>query len=202
MDYPDVRERLLSHIKKHLSPERFRHCVSTSEVLAGLCLKFGKNIEYGIITGLAHDIAREFTDVELINTAARDGLPICKWEKDYPVLLHGRAGAEILKSNFEISESSILDAVRVHSTGSPDMDDFAKLLYISDYIEPLRKHSVPVKPDRIDGFSLDKIVLMILENTINYLKSNERPIAEPSILLYDKLIRRNSDRMNRFEKEN
>ena len=41
---------------------------------------------------------------------------------------------------FDITDSDILEAVRVHTFGEPGMCDLAKILYVADKIEPGRNH--------------------------------------------------------------
>ncbi len=188
MDYPGVKKMILGFIRSNLSRERYIHSVSVSETLAALCVKFGQREDFGLIAGLGHDIARELPDGDLFAAAAADGNPIREWERTSPVLLHGRAGSVILKRNFGISDKIILDAVSIHSTGSSGMDDFAKLLYIADYIEPLRTAYSPEFVSSISGQPLNIMLFNVLEQVLNYLKRADRPIAEPSILLYDKLV--------------
>ena len=60
-----------------------------------LCIRYGTEPDKGRIAGLMHDIAREMNDELLLNLAMTDGNKIMSWERKRPVLLHGRAGAEI-----------------------------------------------------------------------------------------------------------
>ena len=67
----------------------------------------------------------------------RDGFGISKIERDYPVLLHGRAGAVLSREELGIEDEEILDAVRWHTTGKRGMNGITSILYIADYIEPV-----------------------------------------------------------------
>ena len=60
---------------------------------------------------------------------------------------HAFAGAVVAKTDYAISDETILRAIRLHTTGERDMSDFDALLYTSDLIEPTRTFS-GVEEDR------------------------------------------------------
>ena len=47
----------------------------------------------------------------------------------------------LAEEKYDIHDPEILHAIKVHTTGEPDMNMLDKIVYIADYIEPLRKEA-------------------------------------------------------------
>ena len=180
-------EEIDSYLIKKLSPERYRHSLSTAETAENICSKFGMDKEKGFFTGLIHDIAREYDDKEIINICSKGGENINEQELKDPVLLHGKAGAVLLKEKFNITDEEILNAVRVHTTGSKGMSSIAKVLFIADYIEPGRKHITDEYLKSLENCSLNCMVKSVLSSIIEYLDSIGRNADYSSLDLLKEL---------------
>jgi len=186
--YTSIIEELTQLARSRLSGARFEHVTRTSLLMRELCEGRRLDPNRGEIAGLGHDLYRESPAEEVRETAGRDSLPIHEWELQEPLLLHGRAAAVLLRERFAISDESILEAVRWHTTGFPGMGELAKLLFIADYIEPGRmnvNHDVRV---RVRSTSTDEGVLIILKETAAYLEAVGKPVVAPTAALYSELI--------------
>ena len=179
---------LKNHIENSLSHKRFKHLLSTAKECAYICSMFGLDDNAGRIAGIAHDIARELPSVEIVKLAAEDGFGISVYEREHPLLLHGRAGAVILESEFGLKNEAILQAVRWHTSGHPGMGEIGKALFVADYIEPGREHVTEDYRKTIYTLSLNEMVLEVLSSQIEYLRNKGNIIVESSFLLYDKLL--------------
>ena len=170
-----------SYLKSHLSPMRYEHSVSTAETCRTLAAMFGYDQKRAFFTGLAHDIAREYSKEELVEWAAKDGNPVREIDLESPVLLHGRAGAMVLKNEFGILDQEVLDALSSHTTGNAGMKTLAKILFVADYIEPKRKHITPEFISGLEGLDLNGKVYAVLMGTLNHLASKGKSVA-PEVL--------------------
>lgn len=174
-------------LRSRLSEERYLHSKRTADTAEKLCMLYGFDTIKGRTAGLLHDIAREETDEEITRLAGSDGLGISKIESEYPVLLHGRAGAVIVKEQLGIEDEEILDAIRWHTTGKRDMPGLTAVLYISDYIEPGRKHIDNEFRRRIKEMSLDRLVMEVVRSSIAYCRMKGYSVAEQTFMLYHDL---------------
>ena len=104
--------------------------------------------------------------INLIN----DGYEIKPEEKNNSVLLHGRIGASILKSKFKLEDEDILQAVRWHTTGHPDMGNMGQVLFIADYIEQGRKHITQSVRETLMQLDLNEMTLKVLNDQTAYLR--------------------------------
>jgi len=152
-----------------------------------LCIRYGTEPDKGRAAGLMHDIAREMNGELLLNLAMTDGNKITSWERKRPVLLHGRAGAVILKRDFGFNDSEILEAVRNHVTGKPGMSLLSKIIFVSDFLEPARVFIDSEQRKRIMSMDIDSMLAEVLSMIFCYLEREKKEIAPPSIALYKEL---------------
>ena len=161
----------------------------TAEALAE---HFGVDPQKAYIAGISHDIAREFSRKKMRRLAEKS-YEVEQWELVKPALLHGKAGAVILRERFGITDREFLEAVRFHTTGMPGMSDLAKIVYIADYIEPNRKHDGKTILNTNDGGSLEHAFHTILETKYRYLSSIKKHPAPPTKLLMEEMLYKRCD---------
>ena len=166
-----------SYLKSTLSEHRYEHSLSTAKTCRLLARQFGCDENLACFIGLVHDVAREYSDQDLIAWAEKDKKPISDLYISRPMLLHGRAGAEVLREKFGIDDPVILDAIRVHTTGDAGMTEQAKILFIADYIEPKRKHLTPEFLKSLEGQDMDGMVYAVLMGTLNHLAEKGKRVA-------------------------
>ena len=71
----------------------------------------------------------------------------------------------------------ILDAIRYHTTGRPEMTLMDKIIYISDYMEPGRKELPNMNDVRYLAFhDIDACLYRILHDSLEYLNSTGKPL--------------------------
>ncbi len=180
--------RIKRYLEQNVTQSRLEHSMATSRMCGYLCNLFGIDEAPGKIAGIAHDIARELHDNEKIALAEKDIYTTTPYEREHPVLLHGRAGAVLLSEQFSLSDEPVLQAVRWHTTGHTGMGVIGKILFVADYIEPGRTHIDDAYRQKILKMSLDAMVLEILSKEITHLRNSGNAIVEDSILLYDDLL--------------
>ena len=90
---------------------------------------------------------------------------------------HAKVGAYLAETRYGVTVPDILNAIRYHTTGRPQMSKLEKILYIADYIEPGRKHVADLEQIRQMAYqNLDTTMAKILENTLAYLKTTDGQI--------------------------
>ena len=175
------------YIKKNLSDKRFMHSKRTAETTEKLCRLHGFDPEKGRKAGLLHDAARELEHDEVFRLVESDGFGISRIEEEYPVLLHGRAGAVIAVNELGVDDSEVIDAIRWHTTGRRGMTGITSALYVADYIEPGRVHIDNEFRKRIKELNLDQLVMEVVRDSISYCRSKGYSVAEQTFMLYHDL---------------
>ena len=180
-----------AHIDKHLQEtltyNRYRHSLSTAKIAAELCTLFGYDQNKGFTAGLLHDIAREHKPEEIIALSLSQGENLSEYELNNPLILHGPAGAALIKNFFKISDPEVLQAVAVHTTGSPGMCKLSKIIFVADYIEPYRKHITQEYLNRLKGKTLDEMLKIVLLSTIDHLNKEFKKPSESTLKLLEEL---------------
>jgi nicotinate-nucleotide adenylyltransferase len=175
-----------------LNFERFVHCRNTALLAWDLCRRFGQDSQKGYLAGIAHDMAKNLENDELIRLARGDGGAISKPEQRKPGLLHARAAAVLLQRKYGIADKDILEAIRSHITGTRDMGNLEKIVYVADKIEVSRIGIESALREMSMNSDLDSLFAAILGNTVNYLKSRQVDISYGTRRLLAAMQKRNN----------
>lgn len=111
---------------------------------------------------LAHDVARAMTNRELMHRAERLGLPIGPVERVVPLLLHGPVGAEILRLEDGLNDTSIYRAAYWHTTAHSSLDPLGKVVFLADKLDPQKLAAYPYQAELME-LALENLDLAILE---------------------------------------
>ena len=159
-------DKMKTELKKNLDKDRYEHTIGVMYTAAALAMRYKENVEKALVAGLLHDCAKS----QSTN------------------LLHAKVGAQIAEEQYGVSDPYITDAIRYHTTGRPNMTLLDKIIYIADYIEPNREKAPNLEIARHLAFQdLDECLLIILENTLQYLNTTKKEIdatTEAAYLFY------------------
>ena len=135
-----LRKKILNHLKESLSPRLFAHCLGVEAAAVQIAAASSNHrlIKSCSIAGLLHDASKCLTLFEMQKAAAVSGFKIRAAILEKEGLLHGHVSAAIARSVFGISDARIISAIRHHTLGRPEMNALEKIIFISDYIEPMR----------------------------------------------------------------
>ncbi len=164
-----------------MSKARLLHSKATAATSLSLVHQFREHIDLDLCaeTALLHDVAREWTDDELLLYAQDHHLALEQEEMGDPVLLHAPIGADLLRKGGYDSSSCL--AVRYHTLGSVKMGRLGLVLFIADYIEPRRTHLTDETRKELRALpSLEMICLEILRMQESYLKGKGKEPAQCS----------------------
>ena len=164
------RDKMISRLKSKINDRRFEHSLGVEYTAACMAMVHGADVEKARIAGLLHDCAKCLPTKEKLEKAKKHKLAVSKFEESNPDMLHGKLGAYYAKARYEVDDEEILDAITYHTTGRPNMTLLDKIIFVADYIEPNRKMIRDMEQIRVEAFSdLDKCVIHILKNTLDYL---------------------------------
>jgi predicted HD superfamily hydrolase involved in NAD metabolism len=177
--------RACAHLlREHLSRGRARHCRRTAALASRLAHRFGVDPCRAYLAGLAHDLGRELPETELLRLAAMDGAPLRDWERQRPVLLHGRAAAVLLGA---AAGAAVREAVADHVTGRPGMSVLARVVYVADFLEPGRGFLKRAERRRVLRLGLNRQTAWVTERVFEYLRREGLAIAPAALGLSEEL---------------
>lgn len=185
MDYTELKAKVESMIKK----ERFVHSLGVAETAFYLARRFSLDERKALCAGIYHDAYRYKATADSIPELESRGFVIVDEEKAEPMLLHGALSA--LHFDEDAGEEIPQDmkmAVRHHTLGSRYMGPLGAVIYISDYIEPGRKHlSEEDRLNILEKSTLEEMVTAVLDMERPYLERTKAGMAGVSKELYDYL---------------
>ena len=126
LKYQDIIAQLRNNIPQHT----FEHCSRTAKYALQLNYTLELNLDYDkvLLAGLFHDCAKALCHLP----HSAEGLPSdCIGS---PVE-HQFLGAIIAKSQYEIDDLEVLEAIKFHTTGKKSMNDLQKLIFCADMLE-------------------------------------------------------------------
>ncbi len=178
--------KLRKEMKKIMDRKRFEHTLGVAYTSACLAMCHDEDVEKAEIAGLLHDCAKCMTNEERIDICKENKLEITVAENQNPFLLHAKVGAFLAQTEYEIEDPDILNAIRSHTTGRAGMSKLEKIVFIADYIEPMRTHSARLPYLRKLAFrDLDAALIEILKDTLDYLHTTDAQIDPQTQATYD-----------------
>lgn len=166
----ELIETIKKDLKTTLSEKRYIHSIGVMQMCEELARIYNVDIEKAQLAGLLHDNAKEMTKEEMFKYVEENNIEINEIEKISFPILHGKIGADIAKKKYGV-DKQIQDAIKYHTTTSPEMDTLAKILYVADKIELNRKsEDYDIEYEReLAQKDLDKTVLYIIDASIKSL---------------------------------
>lgn len=162
-------------LRQVLKPSRFRHTLGVTDTAVLLAACYDVPTEKARLAGLLHDCGKEAASA----------------------LEHGPVGAQLARDIYGVEDEDILSAIRCHTTGKPGMTPLEKIIFVADYIEPCRDGRMSSERLRLlrrtAFMDLDRVIVMILEDTFSFLRSRKVPIDKRSIETYDYYMKLTED---------
>lgn len=161
-------EYLMQNLSLTMSEKLLRHAQGVADTAEKLAKKYGADPFKARIAGLLHDIARDFDDNEMLQRAKKYNLAVSEYGFAMPLLLHGPVGAVMAREDYGITDQEILNAIALHTIGSEYMSQLDKIIFVSDKIEPNRKHAGVEEIRRQAKVNLEAALLSCFDESIRY----------------------------------
>lgn len=173
-------------LKKNMDESRYEHTLGVMYTSVALAMRYECDLDKALLAGLMHDCAKCMPNAKKLKMAEKHGLEITEIEQKNPFMLHAKVGALLAEKKYDIEDPEVLSAIRWHTTGKPDMTLLEKIVYVADYIEPKRDKAPNLKEIRKLAFvDLDRALLRILEDTLNYLGDSPAEVDTMTKATYD-----------------
>lgn len=177
----EIRGRM----REILKPSRYEHTLGVAYTAACMGMVHGVDPLRCELAGLLHDCAKNMTDEELLEACTEAGILLSDEEKALPQILHSIYGAYLAWEKYGISDAELRSAIRWHTTGKEEMSMLEKIIYIADFIEPLRDKASCLPEARKLAFTdPDACMYVILKNTVEYLEQSFVPVEKHTLKAY------------------
>ena len=152
---------MVSKVKEDIPERTFIHCASCAIYAEGFAGLLNLKYEDVFVSALLHDCAKHL-DMEM------EGVP-------KPVV-HQFSGADRAKEKYGINDEVILDAIRYHTSGKPDMTKPGKLIYCADMLEPNRVYDGVDELRKEINEDFEKGFVACITRSYDHLLQQNRPI--------------------------
>lgn len=181
-DFTKMKKKLA----KYLDEDRFEHTMGVMYTCASLAMAHDCDLNDAQTAGLLHDCAKCIPNKKKLKMCSQHEIHVSSFEKEHPFLLHAKLGAYVAKAKYDVKDENILSAITYHTTGKPAMTVLEKIVYIADYIEPMRDKAPNLKSIRQLAFSdLDECMYEILKDTLAYLEENPKDLDNTTREAYE-----------------
>ena len=176
-------DKTMKKLLESIGEKRYAHSVRVMNEAKKLAAIYGVDIEKAAIAGLMHDCARFEDKSYLLKKSNEFGIILDKIYTKNVNLLHAPLGAEVARLEYNISDTDVLNAIKYHTTGRADMSMLEKIVYMADYIEPVRNFDgiEQVRDICYREKDIDKALKQSIDNTIRYILDREEIIHAHTI---------------------
>jgi len=121
-----------------IGEKRFFHSLGSLHLAVALADRYGEDLLKAATAGLLHDCGR-LPNIEMVEAEARRrNLTLPPEERPYAKVWHALLSAEMAEHDFGVSDPEVLRAILIHPTGDADMSRFEQIIFLADYLEPMR----------------------------------------------------------------
>lgn len=169
MEYTKLIQLIKRDYFCHLTTHRSEHSLRTAHYAHFMAGLFHSDQGKAFFAGYTHDIAKERSSQEILHLAhLYKPHEIIEEERQFPLLLHGRAGAGLLLRDFHLDDEDILDSITWHVTGVWPMSVLSKIIYCADYLEPGRTFLTQKFRERALSQDLDFAVKNVVSSLLDH----------------------------------
>jgi len=186
-------EELFSALKERVSSSRYQHSKRVFSAAVELAEIHNADLKKVKKASVLHDIAKALTLEEIKKIIENSSWKIDSLEFSLSSVLHAPAAAEIAKNEFAVDDYDILEAIRYHTLGHPEMGLTAQIIYAADFIEAgrdfngLNKIRKEVRKDLVKG------IYLISSSSIKFQINSDNAVHPYTNDLRNKYLLKRSD---------
>lgn len=194
IEVEELLKRIDSDLKSTLSEKRYKHSLGVMKKAEELALIYGVDVNIAKLTGLAHDIGKEFSDEEMLKYAKENNIEVDSLEKVNVGLLHAKIGADICKKKYNFT-IEMQNAIKYHTVGNENMDLLAKIIFVADKTEEGRNYKKEEKNEQLQKvrelskIDINEALLYEIDSSLIYTIQKHKLVHTDSILTRNKLLK-------------
>ena len=175
-------------IKERLKENRYVHSLNVADSAKELAERYGCAKEKAYTAGLLHDVMKNASDFEQLSAIEKAGDELTVCEKANKKLWHAVAGAAFIRTELNITDKDIIDAVRYHTTARKNMSVLEKVIYVADFISADRNYPGVEEVREAAEESLEKAMMIGLEFCIHEIVERKQILHPDSVDAYNEIV--------------
>ena len=171
----EVKEALINNER------RYWHSISVALTAVTLADIYGADKDDCLVAGLLHDYCKSYTYDELLIECEKYNVNLSEEDKKSDGCIHGFLAAKVCKDKYNINDA-VYNAIYYHTCGRPNMTTLEKIIYMADFVEPLRRFRDKVAEIRkMSYINIDKAIVMASELSLKFLNDRGKYIHSNTI---------------------
>ncbi len=175
------KKLIMNDLKNNLSPKRYKHSLLVGKYAKKLAKKYNIDEETAYLTGITHDIAKEFSEEKTNYYKEKYNI-----KNDNYKTIHADIGSFYVKEKYNFTED-MAEAIRYHTRGGLNMSMLDKIILVSDKIGRKNLTEEGKKLKKLAFENIDLALLKYLESLKEKLESNGKIPDKVTLLLIDNL---------------
>lgn len=189
---------ILEDIKGLMSEFRYKHVIKVANLAEYLAHIYNLDEDKLFLTGLLHDVAKDFTDEQVKFYIDKYNLDKKLLDKDMEYLVHSYIGAQFIKEKYGIVDKDIIEAITYHTIGNKRMNNYAKVIYIADKLARDNLSDELLEIKELSFRNLDEALVRLLKYSERKLNEKGKDLHPDSKELLQLL---NQDKFDKKEEE-
>ncbi len=176
-------DEIKNKLKSLVSERRYNHSLMVAEEARNLAKVYNIDEQRAYLTGLCHDIAKDFSFEENKKWIERYGLDNSLLNDDYSKLVHADIGALVVKEWYDFDDE-MCNAIKYHTIGNSTMTTLEKIIFIADKIGRSKLPDDLLEVKDLAYNDLDKALVTFLKIQQKHLKkqgNDLRPVTKQLI---------------------
>jgi predicted HD superfamily hydrolase involved in NAD metabolism len=171
---------------------RYAHSVRVARLAETLALAHGEDTNRARLAGMLHDLARLYSTERLLAACEARGLAIDDFERDNPIVLHARVGAELARERYGVNDEGILNAIRAHTLAAPVMSRLDAVVFLADALEPGRAFDGRAELELLARTDLEAAMHAVLTSSLAYSQTRGFTSAPKTLAAIESYAPRNA----------
>lgn len=173
-------EQLQTVVVGLLKPSRVAHVLGCRQAAVELAERYGADPVDAARAALLHDVTKALDGPLQLTLCREYGTILDIFSSQNPKTLHALTGSLVAQRIFGENDA-VVDAIRCHTTGKPDMSLLEKIIYVADYMEPNRDFPGVDQLRYLAYTDITAALKLGLTMTVNMLKEQKREISPESL---------------------
>lgn len=187
-------EELKKKLSDNLYEQRYIHSLGVADEAKRLAVLYGADEEKAYLAGLLHDCAKGYSIDEQIKACKEKGISLDSITLKCAPVIHGFLGAELAESEYGITDTEILNAIKYHSVGSEKMTLLEKIIYIADMTEVNRDFDGVNKLREAVNTDLDEAILLSIEEQLARFSKTRKTIHPNIVYMWNDIVSNKNER--------
>ena len=162
--------------KRTLSKKRYTHTVNVKKMAVKLAKRYGEDPDRAAMAALLHDMAKEMPKDRMLQILQENAIMSDNAHLRPSPVWHGVCAAILARTEWNIEDEGILQAVACHTTGRPGMTRLDKILFLADMTSEDRSYPEADILRRLQMEDLDRAMIEALRMNIQWLEESEKPV--------------------------